>query len=190
MTIFRENPGDVEISVTIFRDGEKLKSPTGEYDIKDFVRGFQVYESITSATMEAKIVIEDSGGMINTFTGSELFRVKITGSIIDRTFFMRSYTILSRSRTNQNTDVYIINLASDEFIKNEAVNIFGMTDVIFKNRTETSQIVEDILKNSRYIGTKKRLYLEETLNDHKLIIPNWRPFDAIYWMTERSIRKS
>ena len=190
MTILRENPGDVEISVSIFRDGEKLKTPTGEYDIKDFVKGFQIYESITSSTMEAKIVIEDSAGLVNTFTGSELFKVQIMGSIIDRTFFMRSYTILSRSRTNQDTDVYVINLASDEFIKNEAVNIFGMTDVIFKNKTETSQIVEDILKSSRYIGTRKRLYLEETLNDHKFIIPNWRPFDAIYWMTERSIRKS
>ncbi|NHK40135.1 hypothetical protein, partial [Thermus thermophilus] len=82
MTIFRENPGDVDISVTVFRDGEKLKSPTGQYELKDFVRGFQVYESITSATMEAKIVIEDSAGMINAFTGSELFRVKIVGSII------------------------------------------------------------------------------------------------------------
>tara|TARA_B100000902_G_scaffold229634_1_gene217886 strand:- start:205 stop:1578 length:1374 start_codon:yes stop_codon:yes gene_type:complete len=190
MTILRENPGDVEISVSIFRDGEKLKTPTGEYDIKDFVKGFQIYESITSSTMEAKIVIEDSAGLVNTFTGSELFKVQIMGSIIDRTFFMRSYTILSRSRTNQDTDVYVINLASDEFIKNEAVNIFGMTDVIFKNKTETSQIVEDILKSNRYIGTRKRLYLEETLNDHKFIIPNWRPFDAIYWMTERSIRKS
>jgi len=190
MTIFRENPGDVEISVSIFRDGEKLKTPNGQYDIKDFVRGFQIYESITSSTMEAKLVIEDSAGLVNTFTGSELFKVQIVGSIIDRTFFMRSYNILSRSRTNQDTDVYVINLASDEFIKNEAVNIFGMTDVIFKNKTETSQIVEDILKSSRYIGTRKRLYLEETLNDHKFIIPNWRPFDAIYWMTERSIRKS
>lgn len=190
MTIFRENPGDVEISVSIYRDGKKLKTPTGQYDIKDFVRGFQIYESITSSTMEAKIVIEDSAGLVNTFTGSELFKVQIIGSIIDRTFFMRSYTILSRSRTNQDTDVYVINLASDEFIKNEAVNIFGMTDVIFKNKTETSQIVEAILKNSRYIGTRKRLYLEETLNDHKFIIPNWRPFDAIYWMTERSIRKT
>ena len=190
MTIFRENPGDVDISVTIFRDGEKLKSPTGQYEIKDFIRGFQIYESITSSTMEAKIVIEDSAGMINAFTGSELFKVQIRGSIIDRTFYMRSYTILSRSRTNQDTDVYVINLASDEFIKNEAVNMFGMTDVIFNKKTETSQIVETILKNTKYIGTKKRLYLEETLNDHKFIIPNWRPFDAIYWMTERSIRKS
>jgi len=167
MTILRENPGDVEISVSIYRDGEKLTTPTGEYDIKDFVRGFQIYESITSSTMEAKIVIEDSAGLVNTFTGSELFKVQIIGSIIDRTFFMRSYTILSRSRTNQDTDVYVINLASDEFIKNEAVNIFGMTDVIFKNKTETSQIVEAILKNSRYIGTRKRLYLEETLNENK-----------------------
>ena len=190
MSILRQNPGDVDLSVSLYRDGTKLSNEDGGYDLKEFIRGFEIYESITSATLEAKIIIEDSAGLIDSLTASEVFKVQIKGSIIDRTFFMRSYNIQSRSRSNQTTDVYILNLVSDEFIKNECVNVFGNTKVIFKNNTETSQIVKTILKDKRFIGTRKNLFLEETLNKQEFVAPNWRAFDAIYWMTERSIRKT
>ena len=190
MTLERQNPGDINMSVAIIKDGQKLKNEGGEYELKEFVRGFEIYESIGSATLEAKIVLQDTAGLINSLTGTELFEVRLTGSIIDRTFYMRSYSIESRSKVNQDSESYIINLVSDEFIKNEATNVFGNTRVIFKNKTETSEVVDTILTDKRFLKTKKNVYLEETLNKHEFIVPNWRPFDTIYWMTQRSIRKT
>ena len=190
MTIERRNPGDVVLSVSLYRDGERLENADGEYELREFIRGFEIYESINSSTLESKIIIEDSAGLINILTGTELFRIQVKGSIIDRTFYMRSYNIESRSRTNQGSDVYIVNLVTDEFIKNEATNIFGNTRTIFNNKTETSQIVSTILKDNRFLGTRKKIFAEETLNKQEFVAPNWRPFDAIYWMSERSIRKS
>ena len=190
MTIKRENPGDIELSVSVYRGGEKLQSSGGQYDLREFVRGFEIYESITSATLEGMLIIEDAAGLIGAFTGSELFKIQVTGTVIDRTFFMRSYNINSRSRTNQGSDIYMIDLTSDEFVKNEVINLFGNTEVIFDEDTESSAIVEKILKDQKFIGSKKKLFLEETLNTHTFIIPNWRPFDTIYWMCQRSIRKS
>jgi len=190
MTIERQNPGDVVLSVSLYRDGERLENADGEYELREFIRGFEIYESINSSTLESKIIIEDSAGLINILTGTELFRIQVKGSIIDRTFYMRSYNIESRSRTNQGSDVYIVNLVTDEFIKNEATNIFGNTRTIFNNKTETSQIVSTILKDNRFLGTRKKIFAEETLNKQEFVAPNWRPFDAIYWMSERSIRKS
>ena len=150
MTIERQNPGDVVLSVSLYRDGERLENADGEYELREFIRGFEIYESINSSTLESKIIIEDSAGLINILTGTELFRIQVKGSIIDRTFYMRSYNIESRSRTNQGSDVYIVNLVTDEFIKNEATNIFGNTRTVFNNKTETSQIVSTILKDNRF----------------------------------------
>jgi hypothetical protein len=190
MTLERQNPGDVNMSVSIIKDGKKLKNDAGEYELKEFVRGFEIFESIGSATLEAKLIIQDTAGLINTLTGTELFEIRLIGSIIDRTFYMRSYSIESRSKINQDSETYIVNLVSDEFIKNECVNVFGNSRVIFNNKTETSQVVDTILTDKRFLQTRKNVYLEETLNKHEFIIPNWRPFDTIYWMTERSIRKT
>ena len=190
MTLERQNPGDINMSVSIFRDGKRLKNDSGEYELKEFVRGFELYESINSSTLEAKIIIQDSAGLINSLSGTELFEIRIVGSIIDRTFYMRSYSVESRSRVNQDSEVYIVNLVSDEFIKNEAVNVFGNSKNIFNDKTETSEVVKTVLSDRRFLNTRKKIYAEETLNKHEFIVPNWRPFDTIYWMTERSIRKT
>jgi hypothetical protein len=190
MTIARQKPGDIELSVSIYRNGEKLQDSGGNYDLKEYVKAVEIYESISSATIEAMIIINDSGGLIGALTGSEVFRIDIKSSVYDRVFFMRSYQINSRSRTNQDTEIYILNLCSDEYIKNEVINVFGNTEVVFSNKTETSEIIEEVLKGSKYMGTKKKVFLEETMNRQTFVVPNWRPFDCIYWMSQRAVRKN
>ena len=62
MTIQRSNPGDIELSVQVFRDGEKLETKQGEYEIREFVQQLEIFESVTSATIEMQMVINDSAG--------------------------------------------------------------------------------------------------------------------------------
>ena len=62
----------------MYRDGEVLTNKVeGNSDINEFIAGVEVYESITSATLEAKIVIQDNAGLIDRFTGSELFKISL-----------------------------------------------------------------------------------------------------------------
>ena len=42
----------------------------------------------------------------------------------------------------------------------------------------------------QYLNSGKKLYLEESMNKQAFIAPNWRPFDLIYWVSQRAIRKS
>jgi len=189
MTLQRFETGEVSVNISVYRNGQVVKNAEGATDLYEFVRAVEVYESVTSATLEARIVFQDNAGLIASFTGSELFKIQITGSVYDNTYYMRAYNIESRSRTNQNSDVYMINLASDEYIKNEVSNVFGNTEVIFDNDTSSKTIVTKLIKNSKYLGSKKKVFVEDTLNTHKFISPNWRPFDCIYWMCNRSIRE-
>mgnify|MGYP001179869396 CR=1 FL=1 len=183
------SPGEIELAVTIYRDGEKLTNDVGAYDLQQFVRGVEIYESIEQATLECMLIFEDSAGLLGAITGSEIFRISIGSSIIDRVYNFRSYEIASRSRTNQGNDIYIINCCSEEYVKNETTNVFGNSDTIFNNQTEASQIVNHLIKNKKYIGSGKALFCPETLNKHKFVVPNWRVFDTIYWIAQRTIRK-
>ena len=90
MTIQRTQTGDVEVKVTVYRDGKKLQNSDGNSDIGDYISGIEIYESITSATMEAKIILADSGGFLGLMTGSELFRIQLVGIVMDKTFYMRA----------------------------------------------------------------------------------------------------
>ncbi|AIX17233.1 hypothetical protein Syn7803C76_10 [Synechococcus phage ACG-2014b] len=189
MTLNRAESGEVSVRVQVYRDGELLENAQGASDINEFVVGIELYESISSATLEAKLVIQDNAGLINQFTGSELFKISITGSVYDNTYFMRAYNIESRSKINQTSDVFIMNLTSDEYIRNEVSNVFGNSEVIFKE-TSAKKIIETIIKSNLYLNSKKRVYVEQSLNKHQFVIPNWRPFDCIYWLCSRSIRNN
>ena len=190
MSIKREQVGEIDFTLLVYRNGQKLQNSEGSYDLKEFVRGFEIFESIENATIEASFIFEDAAGLIGALTGSEQFALNIVGTIVDKSYNFRSYEIESRTRTNQGSDVFIVNCASDEFVRNEVTNVFGNSEVIFKNGTEASQIVKQLVKNQKYLSSGKKVYLEETLNDHHFVAPNWRPFDAIYWIAQRTIRKS
>tara|TARA_B100000287_G_scaffold250070_1_gene235048 strand:+ start:6329 stop:7714 length:1386 start_codon:yes stop_codon:yes gene_type:complete len=182
--------GEIELQVTLWRDGKRIQNKEGAYDLQNFIRGVEIYESIEQATLECMLIVEDSAGLLKSFTGSEIFKVAIVSSIQDRTYNFRSYEIASRSRTNQGNDIYMVNCCSEEYIRNETTNVFGNSDTIFTKGTEASQIVRHLLKNKKFIGSGKRLFAPKTLNKHKMIIPNWRAFDTIYWIAQRTIRKS
>ena len=86
-SVQRSLAGEVETKLFLYRDGKKVTSESGNDDLSSFVRGFEVYESISSCCMEARIIIEDSAGVFQSFTGSEEFSFQINSSIIDRTYF-------------------------------------------------------------------------------------------------------
>ena len=188
-SIRRNQAGDVEVKVNVFRNGNKLQSADGQDDIYDFITGIEIYESITSSTIEAKILFNDGSGFIGAMTGSELFRIIIKGTILDRVYYVRAYDIESRTRVDK-ADSFIVNCASDEFFQNEITNVFGNSQVVFDS-TSSSDIVEQILKtDNRYIRTQKKIYIEESTNKQQFVATNWRPFDCIYWLTQRSTRKA
>ena len=130
-TIKRETLGDIELYVNISRDGEVLKNDDGASDLSAYVLAFEIYESITSPGVEASLIFNDANGLIGALTGTEPVTIRISGSVLKRTYTFRTYSIVDRTRVNDNTDVYKINCTTDEFIKNEVVNVFGNTEVLF-----------------------------------------------------------
>jgi Fe-S-cluster formation regulator IscX/YfhJ len=189
MTIRRNESGDVEVRVNVFRNGQKLQSSDGNDDIYDFITGIEIYESITSSTIEVQLLFNDGSGFIGAMTGSEQFRIVIKGTILDRVYYVRAYNIEARTRMNT-ADSFIVNCASDEFFQNEITNVFGNSQVVFDS-TSSSEIVEQLLKtDQRYIRTQKKIYIEESTNKQQFIATNWRPYDCIYWLAQRSTRKA
>ena len=189
MTLKYEQLGEVVYKIQLIRNGNVVTNEDGESNIAEFIRGIEIVESITSATIEATLIVQDTAGFMGAMTGSELFKIQCLATNMDRTYFVRAYAMESRLEITQGEDLFIVRACSDEFIKNEVTNIFGNSSTVFKN-TELSSIVKQILTDKRYLNSKKKVFAEETLNKQEFIAPNWRPFDTIYWMAQRSIRKS
>ena len=190
MTIQRTTPGEAEWKLSVFRNNERITADGGEFLLTDFCRGWQITEDISLATMEAEFVFQDAAGLQGIFTGSELFKLEVFTSLADRTYFFRTTGIFDRIKDTNNSEMFKISAMSDEFIRNEAVNVFGSSEVIFNKNTSTENIVSSLLRKNNYLGSNKDVHVEETISNHSFIIPNWRPLDVIYWLTDRSIRKA
>lgn len=190
MTLKQEQLDEVVYKVSVFRDGKLLTNNDGQSNIAEFIRGIEILESITTASIEATLIIQDTAGFLGSMTGSELFKIQCIATNIDRTYFVRAYSMEARSRSKQQQDMFIVRACSDEFIKNEVTNVFGNSDTIFAGQGEASAIIKQLLTDKRYLKTKKKFFSEQTLNKQQFIATNWRPYDAIYWIAQRAVRKS
>lgn len=186
MALSRDNSNDVSFSLKVMRDGQYLKNSEGASSLGNFVMSCAITEGIGKAGIEAEIVLQDSAGLINSLTGSELWMVTIETVHSKVQYRFQAYSITNRSRAN-NTEAYIVNCVTSEYISNETTNIFGSSNSLYNKKTKAKSIVEEILQQN--IRTAKKLFIEDSNNNHNFIATNWRAFDTIYWIAKRSVRK-
>lgn len=184
----REASNDVSFKLKILRNGEYLKNPQGATDLQDFVMACTVMEGINLAAIQAEIVIQDSANLIDSLTGSELWEITMQTADNYGVYRLYAYNIDSRARDG-NADGYIVQCVSSEYLINEITNVFGSSKILFDKKTKAKDIIEKLLKDTKYIGTKKNIFVENSKNDHQFIATNWRAYDMIYWVGQRSTRE-
>lgn len=197
MAIKRTNTTDSKITVKIYKNGTVWENSDGVSDLGEFVMAFTVEEAIDSPTIVGELILQDAAGLANRLTGSERWQITLetgprsTNESSFSSYNLRAYNIESRARQGS-AEGYIIQLVSYEFLINESLSIFGASEIIFTDGLKSNEIVENILRGNvtGSAMTNKRLFAEQTQNDQKFISCNWRPFDVIYFVANRSIRQS
>lgn len=187
MAINRESANDVSFTLKIIRDNEEVQNKDDEDKVNDFVISCTITEGIDSAGVQAEIMLQDSADLISTLTGSETWKIEIQTGNSEAVYFFVAYNIDSRARSGQ-SEAYIIQCVSIEYMVNESVNIFGSSRKLFDSNTKSKDIVETLI--DRNLGTNKKVFAEDSQNDHQFIACNWRVFDTIYWVAQRSVRPS
>lgn len=168
-------------AIYVLDDKGKRKKFNGKDNIFQLVSNFIIEESIDFPAIRGEIAIFDTGNFISNLTGTEVFEIECAsvggGSY---TYRLACYGITSRLR-QEKKEAYVIKLVSPEFIQNEYTNIFG-------SFTGKASALAD--KFYKELKSNKKLTLDETDIDIKVVIPNWRPYDAISFLSTKSIRKA
>ncbi|ARW56946.1 hypothetical protein [Synechococcus phage S-B64] len=196
MAIPAETSNDVDFSLRLVRNGEVVTNKEGAKELADFVQAVTVHESISSSAIRADIVIQDSADLVSTLTGSEAWVMIFNMGNSEAVYNMRAYNIDSRSRSG-NSEVYIVQCVSVEFLVNEVRNVFGSSKELFGKSVKAKAIVEKLLKDYIYgkdengnQNKTKNFFIEDSKNNHEFVCTNWRTFDTIYWVAQKSLRPS
>lgn len=168
-------PSDVEIDDVIITSGSGQS-----IDVTDLVTEIVIYEALGEPALYGKVQFVDATGVLTRFQllGQEKFRFTVKRFDFEKKsqFFISSIDTVSLE--NETTSVYTATIIEEAAI----VNIATLVSQAYEG-TVTSAI-SDIYRD--YLGVKLN-YADETTGDYKFVIPNWNPYKAINWLTQRAV---
>ena len=186
------------------RSGKPSTSPE-KMAIGQYVQSIQIYENMNVFGIRGYL---DMADVDNLITGHNIGQKKFIPLIGEKLLFLKFRNALSKFYVNfenhplmvhkitkvesqpvptggdqahsQFAIVYRLHFMSPELFWNERVSISEVMEGTY------SDMVKKILQ--QHIGTKKDIWLEETLGTHK-IIASGKPFDVIRWLLPRCLKK-
>ena len=153
-----------------------------------------LFENIFSPTMSGTITLLDANSIVSNLPiiGQEFlsFKIKTASiteggtSIIDFTKNPFSVYKIDQRIEGTNSELITLHFASPEMLRN-------LRTRVSKSYTNTiDNIAIDVIQNSRYINSKKDLFVEETVGVRKIISPNSNPFTFIQKLSSEAISKN
>ena len=153
------------------------------------VTGLLYYESILQDSIRATVTFVDSGNTIDNKTaldglpivGQEKVELKFNdnnNNELKMTLYVNKVTPAYDDTTKSMVQ---LDLTSKEFILNEKVRLNNRFD------GKISEHIKRILTNPNYLGTQKKVDIEETANNYNFIGNNRKPYYAMNWLSKKAI---
>jgi len=153
-------------------------------DLKGLLVELSYYEDIYSFSASGSLTILDAQGFIESLqlTGNEYLEVnfgKVKGSANTTDQLFRVYKIGERKPLgNMNGEVYTLFFCSEELMLSEQTKISQS----YKGN-KVSDIISDVLLNKLKVAQSKIEVIEETTGIYDFIVPRFKPFEAISWVS-------
>ena len=165
----------------ILKEASLVTSSGVTIDLTGTILGIEIYENIFSTSLSGTILFVDENNIVTNgpIIGQEYLYLKISTPSLDEYDIdftnvpFTTYKVNTREDANANSQLLQISFTSPEIIRNNRVRVS-------KSYTETiDKIVEDILRDERYIHTAKKLHIEPTSGIRKVVSPNLHPYNFI-----------
>tara|TARA_Y100000590_G_scaffold395399_1_gene475344 strand:- start:321 stop:1865 length:1545 start_codon:yes stop_codon:yes gene_type:complete len=162
-------------------------------DIQNIISSIELQQGIFNSTMVGKIQVYDTKDVrsVVPLTGLEKLNLKfhtpgLTGicAVANEGHPFHIYKIESVTPDNRGSgggQAYDIFFCSRETYYNNLRKV---------SKAYTGQVelgVEDIFKNTKYLNSRKSLYVEPTKKHTRMVIPNVRPFEAIDMLARKAV---
>ena len=161
-------------------------------DLTTSCMGITIFEDIFSLALTGTIALTDSFNLPShgPILGQEYLYLKIrTSSFPDATtttidfsenvFLIHS--ISTRKALGSGVQGYVLSFASQELIKNQRLKVTQSLTGSW------SDLVEQMLRDNKYLNTTKNVLIERTAGVKRFVAPNIRPLDVVVLATKQAI---
>tara|TARA_Y100001963_G_scaffold114529_1_gene158805 strand:- start:37 stop:1461 length:1425 start_codon:yes stop_codon:yes gene_type:complete len=170
-------------------DGALIVGSSGlRVNVIDQISQINIYESIETPYITGSLLLSDSSGVAELLPlqGQErlLLKLRTPGHSSALDFNDYHAIIISVEKRFQTTDreqTFLLSWTTFEHYKNLRVKVSSSFSGTI------SSIVTRILREKKFLGTKKSLHIDETKNLRKYVIPNINPFKAIEMLRKEAV---
>ena len=163
---------------------ELINSGGQTIDLRNIFVEMQIFQDLYASVMNGNIMINDGNDTFSAFymCGNEYLKVSIDKPGLNRPLerLFRVYKTTDRRPSSDSGSVYVLHFCSDELLSSESLVI----SKAYKT-TKIKDVVSDILLKELGVDPQRIAKLEDTSGSFDLIIPGYRPFEAIQWVTAR-----
>lgn len=169
----REFPGSIRV--------EKLT--ISGTDVSDYYQQIDVFESIYSPTMSARLTLLDTTNLIKKIPiiGEEVVEIWLNDGIESCKHKFICHKLSDRQSPRHGVLKYVLHLVSEEKWTDSYTKVSKSY-----NLKKFEDNVKDILTGSLFLNSKKPLISGVTKQPECVLIPNWSPIFAINWMGNRA----
>ena len=161
-------------------------------DLKASCMGITIFEDIFSLTLTGTIAISDAFNLpsYGPILGQEYLYLKIrtpsfpdaeTSAIDFSENVFLVHSISTRKRLGDGAQGYVLSFASQELVKNQRLKVTQSLTGSW------SDLVEQMLRDKKYLNTTKNVLLERTAGVKRFVAPNIRPLDVVVLGTKQAI---
>lgn len=163
---------------------ELINSGGQTVDLRNIFVEMQIFQDIYASVMSGSILINDGNDVFTNFylCGNEYLKISIDkpGLNLPLERLFRVYKTTDRKPSTDSGQSYTLHFCSDEMLSSESL----LVSKSYKS-TKIRNIVNDILVNELKVDPQRIKSLEETSGSFDLLVPGYRPFEAIQWVTAR-----
>ena len=149
----------------------------------DMIADFEVYESLESPFMAAKLVVSDSKNFLNSYPiqGGENIQVDVKTSFSEEPYSYQFVVSAIGARTVKNKkQLYVLILISSEALLNETIRVQAPLS------GNPEAIIKKLLGNE-YLKSRKEFYSEPSRFEVSMTANRTRPFDLISKLLSKSV---
>ena len=172
----------------------ELETPTETFDLTNVIVSFNMYESIYNECLRIELVINDSINLpyYAPILGEESLNFTFSTQSVEgedveiNPGYMYSVSIQDRHITKDRQNIYVLHFVSQQGL----ANLNSTVSRSWNDKT-IGQMVTDIYDDYLDVdGSGNDLDIEPTKRIESVVIPNWKPFDAINWLSKRALNEN
>lgn len=153
------------------------------YDFKALIGEIHLYEDMFASSISVDMSLMDAVDIINNLdvSGGEKLTLHFVTAGMDKGIEvdLYLYKISPPIEHNTKSNVVTMHFCSEEKIKNSMIKISKSYNGII------SDIVPKII--SDYLDSEKTIYIDESRDRRHVVVPRWRPFYLINWLSKRAV---